>query len=616
MTAPSESRGLFRALQGVKIRTLGMAVTLVLSLVVLADTYVFLRSADGVRNIGTTWREYDSGAAAKGDLLSNLRGALGYGGLIHEFRSFVLRPERMDIVAIHRRLNEVAVALAAYRSLSVNVAEQVALTDLQDLVVQYTEAVATVERMASQGAMPREIDSAVRLDDGPTLEALAVLHDELRKARHESAQRVYASVELVHGSSSLAALLTALVSGVVILSLIWFTRARVIEPLMQLGRSMENLAKGDAKSAIPALERRDEIGVMARSLSVFRDNLVERRRVQDALREAHDTLERKVRERTAELEEAIAKLTSENVRRTRVEEALIASERALQERVEELETARSALEDQGEKLTRLAEDLAVARDEAEAANRTKSAFLASMSHELRTPLNAVIGFSEIIKEERFGSTGSPQYLDYAGDIYSSGKHLLALINDILDLSKVESGKAELREDFVEFPGVVEAAVTMVRARAEKAGVAIALRLDEGLPLLKADERKLKQILANLLSNAAKFSGPGDTIVLRAWCRDESGFVFQVIDQGIGIAPEDIPTALSPFGQVDTRLSREAEGTGLGLPLSKSLTELHGGTLDLQSRPGAGTTVTVRLPAFRILRLGQAGSAGGEGQAAG
>ena len=285
----------------------------------------------------------------------------------------------------------------------------------------------------------------------------------------------------------------------------------------------------------------------------------------------------------------------------KAEEAVIASERALQERVGELEAARSTLEKQGATLARLAEDLAVARDEAETANRTKSAFLASMSHELRTPLNAVIGFSEIIKDERFGATGNPQYLAYARDIYESGKHLLALINDILDLSKVESGKAELHEDIVEFPSVVQSALTLVRARAEKRGVEIEPQIDDGLPLLRADERKLKQILANLLSNAVKFSGPGGTIALKAWCRAESGFVFQVVDYGIGMAPEDIPTALSTFGQVDSRLSREFEGTGLGLPLSKSLAELHGGTLDLQSRPGAGTTVTVRLPAVRIVQ---------------
>ena len=738
---PSKAR---RVLTDVKIKTLGTAIALLLGFVVLADTFVFWQSADGVRTIGATWRAFDSGAAAKGDLLSHLRGALGYGGVIHEYKNFVLRRDRMGVVAVQRRLDEAAVTLSAYRAHPVNVAEQVALGDLQDTLDRYADAVATVERMASAGATPSEIDMVAPIDDSSALAALDVLHAELRKARHDSAQRVYGSVELVEGFASAAGIMTAVLSGIAILSLLWFTRTRLIAPLMHLGHRMEALADGDADSKIPALERRDEIGAMARTLRVFRDNLVERRRVQEELREAHDTLEQKVKARTAELEDAIARLTSENVRRMRVEEALqdskarlsailsiapeavivandamqiqlfnkgaeaifgyreeemigrsietliperirpihrrhfeafstspqrtrgmsqrpevyglrkhgtefpaqasvtrvtlgdeeiftvilhditerkqaeealINSERALQDRVEELERTRSALEVQGAKLSRLAEDLAIARDEAEDANRTKSAFLASMSHELRTPLNAVIGFSEIIKDERFGPTGCPQYLQYAHDIYSSGKHLLALINDILDLSKVESGKAELHDDYVEFSSVVQSALTLVRARAEKAGVAIEQRLDDGLPLLKADERKLKQVLANLLSNAVKFSSPGDKIVLKAWCREESGFVFQVVDYGIGIAPEDIPTALSTFGQVDSRLSREFEGTGLGLPLSKSLIELHGGTLDLQSRVGAGTTVTVRLPAVRIVRPGPAVSTPGAGDRA-
>jgi len=272
----------------------------------------------------------------------------------------------------------------------------------------------------------------------------------------------------------------------------------------------------------------------------------------------------------------------------------------LQEHIADLEEAQRKLEMQGEDLTRLADDLLVARDQARAADRAKSEFLAAMSHELRTPMNAVLGFSEIIKDETLGPVGNALYRDYAEDIHSSGKHLLGLINDILDLSKIESGTDELHDDKIEIPEIIHSAVKLVGHRAEQNGVKLELELTDQLPELRADERKLKQILVNLLSNAIKFTDAGGEVMLRAWCRMGSGYVFQIIDTGIGIAPEDIPKALSRFGQIDADLNRQYEGTGLGLPLTKALVELHGGTLDLQSEVSVGTTVTVRFPAERIV----------------
>ncbi len=242
------------------------------------------------------------------------------------------------------------------------------------------------------------------------------------------------------------------------------------------------------------------------------------------------------------------------------------------------------------------------RQLAERASEAKSQFIHNMSHELRTPLNAVIGFSEIIKDETFGPVGSVKYRDYAIDINESGQHLLGLINDILDLSKIEFGNEELHEDTIEIPEVIRTALKLVEQPAEQDGIKLKLELPDQLPALRADERKLKQILINLLSNAVKFTDAGGEVTLRAWCRRDSGYVFQITDTGIGIAPENIPRALSRFGQVDADLNRRYEGTGLGLPLAKALVELHSGTLDLQSEVGVGTTVTVRFPAERIVEL--------------
>ena len=223
-----------------------------------------------------------------------------------------------------------------------------------------------------------------------------------------------------------------------------------------------------------------------------------------------------------------------------------------------------------------------------------------MSHELRTPLNAIIGFSEIITNETFGPVGSLIYREYTSDIHESGQHLLGLINDILDLSKIESGTEELHEDKIEIPEITRSALKLVGHHARQGEIKLELELSDQLPALRADERKLKQILVNLLSNAVKFTDAGGQVTLRAWCRMDSGYVFQIVDTGIGIAPEDIPKALSRFGQVDGDLNRQYEGTGLGLPLTKALVELHGGVLDLQSEVNVGTTVTVRFPAERIV----------------
>jgi signal transduction histidine kinase len=238
------------------------------------------------------------------------------------------------------------------------------------------------------------------------------------------------------------------------------------------------------------------------------------------------------------------------------------------------------------------------RREAEEANRSKSRFLAVMSHELRTPLNAIIGFSDIMTTQVLGPVGNPRYLEYAADIRTSGLHLLALINNVLDLSKVEAGKFELFEEDVQISAVVATAVKLVSRQASEHGILMEVAVDPEI-IIRADERALKQIAINLLSNAVKFCRDGGRVRVVAGSTEEGGVKLSVSDTGIGIAAKNIERALTPFSQIDEPVTRKSAGSGLGLALVKSLTELHGGRLIIDSVVGSGTTVRCLFPPSRV-----------------
>ncbi len=262
------------------------------------------------------------------------------------------------------------------------------------------------------------------------------------------------------------------------------------------------------------------------------------------------------------------------------------------------------LQETKRQLEATAADLETALESAAAASQAKSQFLATMSHELRTPLNAVIGFSEILANESFGPLGDTRYKEYAKTVQDSGRHLLGLINDVLDFSKVDAGRLDLQEEELDLDNVIRASLLMVDGQAEAARVRLASHVSSDLPYLRADQRRVRQVLLNLLSNACKFT-PADGEIRVSAFRTPEGIAIAVEDTGIGIAAEDIPRALERFGQVDNALSRKYEGTGLGLPLSKRLMELHGGSLELTSTVGVGTIVTVTFPQARLIADRQA-----------
>gem|GEM_PF-767736 len=248
-------------------------------------------------------------------------------------------------------------------------------------------------------------------------------------------------------------------------------------------------------------------------------------------------------------------------------------------------------------------ELVAAKETAEYADRAKSEFLANMSHELRTPLNAIMGFAQMIKSQSLGAQAVERYLDYADNIFDSGGHLLAIIDDILDLSKVDAGKVELDEREFDLTGTIEACETLIMGRANIADVSMVIGGKTSGLRLFADERLVKQMLLNLLSNAVKFTHPGGRLTLTVQGAEDGRLAISVADTGIGMVAKDIAIALSPFGQIESAMTRGHEGTGLGLPIVVALAELHGCELELQSEPGVGTKATVWFPKERIVYAG-------------
>jgi len=264
------------------------------------------------------------------------------------------------------------------------------------------------------------------------------------------------------------------------------------------------------------------------------------------------------------------------------------------------------LEKSRSQLTTMSRRLAFAVDEAELANRAKSSFLANMSHELRTPLNAILGFSEVMKDQHLGPVQNSRYLSYANDIHSSGRHLLAIINDVLDLAKIEAGKMTLdNAAMFEIAPVLTSSLAMLKGLGEKYGVTVHNEIAEDGMQLKAVERMIRQIVINLVGNAIKFTPPGGSVHVSGRLQSDGSYEVAVRDTGVGMTEQEMAHAMMPFGQNENRFTGKHDGTGLGLPLAKAMLELHEGRLTMSSVPEVGTTVTMTFPAQRVVARGRA-----------
>jgi signal transduction histidine kinase/HAMP domain-containing protein len=571
--------------------------------------------------------------------------AINYAGRAqHDFNEMQLAELHFERAAPERR-NDIAeqiadlyatfnddLGVAAERSTAAD--EQTLIAEIRPLVKRWRHA-----RSLGDRAELARLDGAIDSKFDLLIEYNA---DHSYVGRRQTVTNIGRYKYAVGGVTLLALLLAGVIT--------WLLRSRIVRPLTQAARVADRIARGELQTAIPA-GGADETGALLNSMTVMQDNIRQmmaretamrlsaENRLTDALETSHEgvmlvapaTGEKagEILLANSSLRAFFPDLGAVLVPGTRFEVALAAIQARLMGDTKgaigltghaELQLASGrwlrltgSVTSEGGTILFFSdftdikereERLRQATRQAEAANAAKTRFLANMSHELRTPLNAIIGFSEIINGQLFGALGNEKYLDYSGDILRSGRHLLAVINDVLDLVKSESGRMSLKARDLDMRAVLEDSAAMMAEQCRQAGLVFTVTgLEQALPVT-GDPAKLRQIFLNLLSNAVKFTDKGGVITLAAQDRGDTVRVM-VGDTGIGMSAEDIAIALQPFGQVDNRLERRYEGTGLGLPLTRALVELHGASMSIESERQAGTRISIVFPKAGTVALAEA-----------
>ncbi len=524
-----------------RIAAFGWAISIGLLFAIATATALSLISTRDSQVIANRWSQFEQASAQKSLLLSQIREFFGYNGLIHHFNHFLLRHERSKVIAVHKDLLHLSIALAAYQELNINDEEEVALITLIDTANQYQMMIAVAESMADSGEYYKDIDDAVRINDTLAIEALQTLNYYLTEQHQTNSFDIKRSIEGFTNFTLLSGILLISILFILATFIVSYAYWGLIKPLKQLALTFGQLdPRASSSIRLPMDDKRanTELGILANAGNAFIDT---------------------------------------------VQENII---------------WRQAAE----------EKLKLTTEKAEQANHAKSLFLSSMSHEIRTPLNGIMGMSQLLNDTKLDESQKHKL----SIIQSSGQSLQGIINDVLDMSKIEAGAIELESIPFSLRNALSTTMTPFQSLADEKGIKLQTSsLPENLDVVVGDPVRLRQILWNLLSNAIKFTSKGN-VTLSITIQDQSGMVqatdrnFQLLisvkDTGQGIAKDRLDSIFQPFTQEDNTITRKYGGTGLGLTIVSRIVELMAGRIDVQSVAGSGTEFNVLLPFLKATDL--------------
>jgi len=647
--------GLLRSLigdHGVRIANLSRIFVFSLVMMAFGIVGISLINVSGGRQVVERWHDVEQLAVIKKSATSRLDLA----ELVNSYQMFQSKPGVETGQLVSSNIEEIERAIGAYKGIRTSSAETESLKTIARAVESFRTALVVMLSPSGRRELSAQARQKMFDDTYNAIIAVKLLNAEHDFQRDMGFSEMRSSVDDMMSVLNTIAVTSSIVAAVIGALIWWLSNHLLINPLVALRQSMNRLAAGDTGVELRPDEMLTDIREMTSSVEVFRRNLIDAGRLRREEKEAQRQIrilsqamnqsqssivlvdpEKHIRYFNPRFGELLGdepddvlgqdfnsvldlefedsddldiwreaarsggwegELPGRNKAGEKFWHRLVVS--PVRENEAGISHYLVAMEDvSGRK--EIESLLIEAKETAEVANRAKSEFLTNMTHELRTPLNAVIGFSEILKGEMLGPFNHPRYLEYSNDIFESGKHLLKLIENILDFSKIEVGKHVLAEQDVDLPEAARLCCNIVRDRARHKKITLHLDIPDHPVLLRADGRKVKQIILNLLSNGVKFSHEGKTVIVGIRIEDDQEISLYVQDFGIGISSADIVTALMPFGQVDGKKSREYEGTGLGLSLSNSLVKAHGGTLTIDSEVDVGTTVTVTFPVARYLQ---------------